>query len=67
MIDALQNSEPNAQNAQLEDKIKKLEQHVEQLIKQNQELNQRISLLERENNRRRGEVSQIASVINRRG
>lgn len=49
------------------DKIKKLEQHVEQLIKQNQELNQRISLLERENNRRRGEVSQIASTINRRG
>ena len=49
------------------DKIKKLEQHVEQLIKQNQELNQRISLLERENNRRRGEVSQIASAINRRG
>jgi len=49
------------------DKIKKLEQYVEQLVKQNQELNQRISLLERENNRRRGEVSQIASVINRRG
>ena len=49
------------------DKIKKLEQHVEQLIKQNQELNQRISLLERENNRRRGEVNQIASTINRRG
>jgi len=49
------------------DKIKKLEQQVEQLIKQNQELNQRISLLERENNRRRGEVSQITSVINRRG
>jgi hypothetical protein len=49
------------------DKIKKLEQLVEQLIKQNQELNQRISLLERENNRRRGEVSQITSVINRRG
>lgn len=48
------------------EKIKKLEQFVEQLIKQNQELNQRISLLERENNRRRGEVSQIASVINRR-
>jgi len=49
------------------EKIKKLEQFVEQLIRQNQELNQRISLLERENNRRRGEVSQIASVINRRG
>ena len=49
------------------DKIKKLEQFVEQLIKQNQELNQRISLLERENNRRRGEVNQIASAINRRG
>jgi regulator of replication initiation timing len=49
------------------DKIKKLEQQVEQLIKQNQELNQRISLLERENNRRRGEVSQITSAINRRG
>jgi len=49
------------------DKIKKLEQFVEQLIKQNQELNQRISLLERENNRRRGEVSQITSVINKRG
>ena len=49
------------------DKIKKLEQHVDQLIKQNQELNQRISLLERENNRRRGEVNQIASTINRRG
>ena len=49
------------------DKIKKLEQHVEQLIKQNQDLNQRISLLERENNRRRGEVNQIASTINRRG
>ena len=49
------------------DKIKKLEQHVGQLIKQNQELNQRISLLERENNRRRGEVSQIAAAINRRG
>ena len=50
-----------------EEKIKKLEQFVEQLIKQNQELNQRVSLLERENNRRRGEVSHIASVINRRG
>jgi len=49
------------------DKIKKLEQYVEQLIKQNQELNQRISLLERENTRRRGEVSKITSVINRRG
>jgi len=49
------------------DKIKKLEKFVEQLVKQNQELNQRISLLERENNRRRGEVSQITSVINRRG
>ena len=49
------------------DKIKKLEQQVVQLIKQNQELNRRISLLERENNRRRGEVSQIASAINRRG
>jgi predicted RNase H-like nuclease (RuvC/YqgF family) len=49
------------------EKIKKLEQFVEQLIKQNQELNQRVSLLERENNRRRGEVSQITSVINRRG
>ena len=49
------------------EKIKKLEQFIEQLIKQNQELNQRVSLLERENNRRRGEVSQIASVINRRG
>lgn len=49
------------------DKIKKLEQHVEQLIKQNQELNQRISLLERENGRRRQEVNQITSAINRRG
>jgi len=49
------------------DKIKKLEQHVEQLIKQNQELNQRIGLLERENSRRRSEVNQIASAINRRG
>ena len=49
------------------DKIKKLEQFVEQLIKQNQELNQRINLLERENNRRRSEVSQITSVINKRG
>ena len=49
------------------DKIKQLEQHVQQLIKQNQELNQRISLLERENTRRRGEVSQITSAINRRG
>ena len=47
--------------------IKKLEQHVEQLIKQNQELNQRISLLERQNIRRRQEVNQITSVINRRG
>lgn len=49
------------------DKIKKLEQFVEQLIKQNQELSQRISLLERENSRRRQEVNQITSVINRRG
>jgi cell division protein FtsB len=49
------------------EKIKKLEQFIEQLVKQNQELNQRVSLLERENHRRRGEVSQIASVINRRG
>lgn len=49
------------------DKIKKLEQFVEQLIKQNQELNQRLSLLERENGRRRQEVNQITSVINRRG
>jgi hypothetical protein len=49
------------------DKIKKLEQFIEQLIKQNQELNQRVSLLERENNRRRGEVTRITSAINRRG
>jgi hypothetical protein len=49
------------------DKIKKLEQFVEQLIKQNQDLAQRISLLERENGRRRQEVNQIASTINRRG
>ncbi len=49
------------------DKITKLEQQVAQLIKQNQELGRRVSLLERENNRRRGEVSQIASAINRRG
>ena len=49
------------------EKIKKLEQFVEQLIKQNQELNQRISLLERENSRRRQEVNQITSAINRRG
>jgi len=49
------------------DKITKLEQQVAQLIKQNQELSRRVSLLERENNRRRGEVSQIASAINRRG
>jgi len=49
------------------DKIKKLEQFVKQLIKQNQDLAQRISLLERENGRRRQEVNQIASTINRRG
>ena len=49
------------------DKIKKLEQFVEQLIKQNQELSQRISLLERENSRRKQEVNQIAAAINRRG
>jgi hypothetical protein len=48
-------------------KNKKLAQFVEQLIKQNKELNQRISFLERENGRRRQEVNQIASTINRRG
>ena len=49
------------------DRIKKVEQLIEKLIKQNQELSQRISLLERENSRRRSEVTQIASAINRRG
>ena len=49
------------------DKITKLEQQVAQLIKQNQELNQRIQFLERENSRRRGETSQISAAINRRG
>ena len=48
------------------DKIIKLEQQIAQLIKHAQDLNQRVSLLEKENNRRRGEVSQITSVINRR-
>lgn len=49
------------------DKITKLEQQVAQLIKQNQELNQRVQFLERENSRRRGETSQIAAAVNRRG
>lgn len=48
------------------DKIAKLEQQVAQLIKQNQELNQRVQFLERENSRRRGETSQIAAAVNRR-
>ena len=49
------------------EKITKLEQQIAQLIKHAQDLHQRVSLLERENNRRKGEVNQIASVINRRG
>ena len=45
------------------DKITKLKQQVAQLIKQNQ----RVQFLERENSRRRGETSQIAAAVNRRG
>jgi regulator of replication initiation timing len=47
------------------DKIAKLEQQVSLLIKQNKELNQRVSTLERENNRRRSETAQLASAIRR--
>jgi len=47
------------------DKIAKLEQQVSLLIKQNKELNQRVSILERENNRRRRETAQLASAVRR--
>lgn len=47
------------------DKIAKLEQQVALLIRQNKELNQRVSILERENNRRRSETAQLASAIRR--
>jgi cell division protein FtsB len=48
-------------------KITKIEQQVAQLIKQNQELDRRVQFLERENNRRKSETSQIAAAVNKRG
>jgi hypothetical protein len=44
-----------------------LEQKLQRLEKQVAELNQRVHFLERENNRRRNEVNQIASAINKKG
>ena len=51
----------------LEQKLAQLEQKNAQLVKHAQDLNHRVSLLERENNRRKGEVNQIANAINRKG
>ncbi len=48
-------------------KIATIEQQLQQIIKQNKELNQRVQFLERENARRRSEVNQIASAVNRKG
>lgn len=48
-------------------KIVQLEQQVKTLIKQLSEVNQRLNFLERENNRRRSDITQIAAAINKRG
>ena len=48
-------------------KIALLEQQLQQLQRQLAELNQRVLFLERENNRRRSDLTQVASAINRKG
>jgi len=47
-------------------KIEQLEKKVSILTNQLAELVQRIRFLERENNRRKGETSQIANHVNRK-
>jgi regulator of replication initiation timing len=46
-------------------KIAQLEQQLHQALRQLADLSQRVSYLERENSRRKSEVGQIASAINR--
>ena len=48
-------------------KILQLEQQLQMALRQLAELAQRVNYLERENSRRKSEVFQISSVINRRG
>lgn len=44
-----------------------LEQQLNKLVQQVAELNRRVQFLERENSRRRSEVNQMSSAINRKG
>lgn len=44
-----------------------MEQQLAKLTQQVSELNRRVQFLERENTRRRSEVNQMASAINRKG
>lgn len=48
-------------------RIVQLEQQLQQLIKQNSDLSKHVVLLQRENNRRRSEIQQLASAVNRQG
>jgi hypothetical protein len=44
-----------------------LEQQMNKLVQQVADLTRRVQFLERENSRRRSEVNQMASAINRKG
>jgi hypothetical protein len=44
-----------------------LELQIKKLIQQNLTLSNRINFLERENTRRRSDINQIASALNRKG
>lgn len=47
-------------------KIAQLERNLQQLTQQVSDLTRRVNYLERENSRRKSEVTQIASVLNKR-
>lgn len=53
-------------NQPLDPKIALLERQLTAAVKQVAELNKRLTYLERENARRRGEVGQIAGHLNRK-
>lgn len=48
-------------------KIAKLEQQIQQLLMQNRVLSSRIEYVERENSRRKSELTQVISRINKKG
>ena len=50
----------------IDPKIAQLERYLQQLTQQIADLTRRINYLERENSRRKSEMTQVASVLNNR-